>query len=104
LQAGDAVNLERASEIGGRNLGILLQGHVDGNGEIIDRWTDADSLFKIRVTPDILKYTVPKGFIAIDGGKSDCCEVDYTEQFFTFMLVGYTQKKIVIPAKLCEKR
>jgi riboflavin synthase len=105
LQAGDAVNLERASEIGGRNSGHFVQGHVDGTGEIIDRWTDADSLFfKIRVTPDMLKYIVPKGFIAIDGTSLTVCEVDYTEQFFTFMLVGYTQKKIVIPAKLVGEK
>jgi riboflavin synthase len=105
LQAGDAVNLERASEIGGRNSGHFVQGHVDGVGEIIDRWTDADSLFfKIRVTPDMLKYIVPKGFIAIDGTSLTVCEVDYTEQFFTFMLVGYTQKKIVIPAKLVGEK
>lgn len=101
LQAGDAVNLERASEIGGRNSGHFVQGHVDGIGEIIDRWQDEDSLFfKVRVTPDILKYTVPKGFIAIDGTSLTVCEVDFTEQFFTFMLVGYTQHKIIIPTKL----
>jgi riboflavin synthase len=105
LQAGDAVNLERASEIGGRNSGHFVQGHVDGTGEIIDRWQDEDSLFfKIRVTPDMLKYIVPKGFIAIDGTSLTVCEVDYTEQFFTFMLVGYTQKKIVIPAKLVGEK
>jgi riboflavin synthase len=101
LKNGDSVNLERASEIGGRNSGHFVQGHVDGIGEIIDRWQDEDSLFfKIRVTPDMLKYIVPKGFIAIDGTSLTVCEVDYTEGFFTFMLVEYTQKKIIIPDKL----
>jgi len=38
LKSGDAVNLERASEIGGRNSGHFVQGHVDGVGEIIDKW------------------------------------------------------------------
>ena len=37
LKAGDAVNLERASEIGGRNSGHFVQGHVDGTGEIIEK-------------------------------------------------------------------
>jgi riboflavin synthase len=105
LVAGDAVNLERASEIGGRNSGHFVQGHVDGTGDIIDRWQDEDSLFfKVRVTPDMLKYIVPKGFIAIDGASLTVCEVDYTERFFTFMLVGFTQKKIVIPAKLVGEK
>jgi riboflavin synthase len=100
LQAGDAVNLERASEIGGRNSGHFVQGHVDGTGEVIDRWQDQDSLFfKIRASPDLLPYIVPKGFIAIDGTSLTVVEVNYREQWFTFMLVDYTQKKIVIPSK-----
>jgi riboflavin synthase len=100
LKAGDAVNLERASEIGGRNSGHFVQGHVDGTGEIIDRWTDEDSLFiKVRTEPDTMKFIVPKGFIAIDGTSLTVCEVDTKENWFTFMLVGYTQKKIILPAK-----
>mmetsp|Transcript_9750 Transcript_9750/g.12699 ORF Transcript_9750/g.12699 Transcript_9750/m.12699 type:complete len:212 (+) Transcript_9750:1-636(+) len=101
LTDGDQVNLERASEIGGRNSGHFVQGHVDGTGEVIDRWIDEDSLFyKIQVSPEILKYIVPKGFIAIDGTSLTVCEVDTKENWFTFMLVEYTQKKIIIPAKL----
>ena len=56
------MNLERASEIGGRNSGHFVQGHVDGVGTIIDRWTDDDSLFfKVKVDPSLLRYIVPKG-------------------------------------------
>jgi riboflavin synthase len=101
LQSGDAVNLERASEIGGRNSGHFVQGHVDGTGEVIDRWQDEDSLFyKIRVAPELIKYIVGKGFIAIDGTSLTVVEVDIKENWFTFMLVDYTQNKIVIPAKM----
>lgn len=102
LNDGDAVNLERASEIGGRNSGHFVQGHVDGVGHIIDRWVDGNSLFfKVRVNPDILKYIVPKGFVAIDGTSLTVCEVNAHEEesWFSFMLVEYTQKKIIIPQK-----
>jgi riboflavin synthase len=102
LSPGDAVNLERASEIGGRNSGHAVQGHVDGVGTILDKWTDQDSLWiKIKVSSEILKYIVPKGFIAIDGTSLTVCEVDTRpdQSWFTFMLVEYTQKKIIIPAK-----
>ena len=100
LTRGDKVNLERASEIGGRNSGHFVQGHIDGMGEVIDRWIDEDSLFyKIKVSPALLTYIVPKGFIAIDGTSLTVCEVDTNEQWFTFMLVEYTQKKIIIPSK-----
>lgn len=102
LQTGDVVNLERASEIGGRNSGHFVQGHVDGMGQIIDRWEDKDSLFfKVKVSDELLQYIVPKGFIAIDGTSLTICEVNnkQDEMWFTFMLVEYTQKKIVIPSK-----
>lgn len=100
LKSGDMVNLERASEIGGRNSGHFVQGHVDGTGEIIDRWQDGDSLFvKVQVAKDLLKYIVPKGFVAVDGTSLTVCDVDTKELWFTFMLVEYTQKKIIIPAK-----
>ena len=100
LKAGDAVNLERASEIGGRNSGHFVQGHVDGTGEIIDRWIDEDSLFiKVKVDPELIKYIVPKGFIAIDGTSLTVVDVDTKDCWFTFMLIEYTQKKIIIPSK-----
>uniref|UniRef100_A0A7S2UER5 Riboflavin synthase n=1 Tax=Attheya septentrionalis TaxID=420275 RepID=A0A7S2UER5_9STRA len=102
LGAGDAVNLERASEIGGRNSGHFVQGHVDGVGTIVDRWIDENSLFfKVQVEPELIRYIVPKGFIAIDGTSLTVCEVDSSSDkpWFTFMLVEYTQKKIIIPSK-----
>jgi riboflavin synthase len=101
LKAGDEVNLERASEIGGRNSGHFVQGHVDGVGVVKDRWVDEDSLcYKIQVdNPDILRYIVPKGFIAIDGTSLTVVDVDTEEKWFSFMLVEYTQKKIILPAK-----
>ena len=100
LQAGDQVNLERASEIGGRNSGHFVQGHVDGTGTIIEQWKDQESLFfKIQTTPEILQYIVPKGFIAVDGTSLTVVEVNSKEKWFTFMLVEYTQKKIILPMK-----
>lgn len=100
LKEGDKVNLERASEIGGRNSGHFVQGHVDGVGEIIDRWIDEDSIFfKVKINADMIRFIVPKGFIAIDGTSLTVVEVDKKDGWFTFMLVEYTQKKIVIPSK-----
>ena len=100
MKAGDAVNLERASEIGGRNSGHFVQGHVDGTGEIFERWQDEDSLcIKVKVGKDLLPYIVPKGFIAIDGTSLTVVDVNQEESWFSFMLIEYTQKKIIIPAK-----
>lgn len=98
------VNLERASEIGGRNSGHFVQGHIDNVGTIIDRWVDENSLFfKISFPYEFMRYVVTKGFIAIDGTSLTVCDVKSGgpdgENWFTFMLVEYTQQKIIIPSK-----
>jgi riboflavin synthase len=102
LQTGDRVNLERASEIGGRNSGHFVQGHVDGTGQIVERWNEQDSVFfRIQLAdPDLLPYIVPKGFIAIDGTSLTVVDVDHETTTFTFMLIEYTQKKIVVGQKM----
>lgn len=98
LTPGSRVNLERASEIGSRNSGHFVQGHVDGVGIISEKWTDGDSLFiRITTSPDIRKYIVTKGFIAVDG--TSLTVVDVGGDTFTFMLVEYTQQKIILPSK-----
>ena len=100
------VNLERASEIGGRNSGHFVQGHVDGVGTIIDRWADENSLFfKVSLPDEHMRYVVPKGFVAIDGASLTVCDVGSSSSsgtggWFTFMLVEYTQQKIIIPDKV----
>ncbi|KAL7542921.1 hypothetical protein ACHAXR_012217 [Thalassiosira sp. AJA248-18] len=103
-QSKQKVNLERASEIGGRNSGHFVQGHVDNVGTIIDRWVDENSLFfKISFPYEYMRYVVPKGFIAIDGTSLTVCDVKSEgpegENWFTFMLVEYTQSKIIVPSK-----
>ncbi|KAG7370374.1 riboflavin synthase subunit alpha [Nitzschia inconspicua] len=101
LRPGQAVNLERASEIGGRNSGHFVQGHVDGTGTIVRKQPDQDSLaITIQLdNPDLIKYIVPKGFIAIDGTSLTVVDVDTVAKTFSFMLIEYTQKKIIIPQK-----
>ena len=109
LKPGQAVNLERASEIGGRNSGHFVQGHVDGTGTIVEKRIDGDSL-RITIQVDeehadnIVRYVVPKGFIAIDGTSLTVVDVDTEQRTFSFMLVEYTQKKIIIPQKLIGEK
>jgi hypothetical protein len=70
----------------------------------MDQWVDENSLFfKISFPYEYMRYIVPKGFIAIDGTSLTVCDVhtdgEYGENWFTFMLVEYTQKKIILPSK-----
>lgn len=68
LQAGDAVNLEHAVTPQSLMGGHIVQGHVDGVGEIASIDTTADE-HRIRLTipSDLHPYIVPRGSIAVDG-------------------------------------
>jgi len=65
---GDPVNLERAVRAGDRLGGHLVQGHVDGTGQI-SSVTDVGTGSRMGVTapPEILRYVVEKGSITLDG-------------------------------------
>ncbi|XVF75913.1 hypothetical protein PTKIN_Ptkin13bG0225000 [Pterospermum kingtungense] len=100
LEPGSLVNLERAIQPTGRMGGHFVQGHVDGTGEIVGKDVEGDSLWiKVKVDKSLLKYVVPKGFIAVDGTSLTVVDVFEEELCFNFMLVAYTQQKVVIPLK-----
>lgn len=68
LRVGDYVNLERALRLGDRLGGHLVQGHVDGIGKIIKKEPkDIAIIYHIAAPDNVLRYTVPKGSIAVDG-------------------------------------
>lgn len=100
LERGSLVNLERALSPSTRMGGHFVQGHVDGTGVIVGREAEGDSLWiKVKTGKELLKYIVPKGFIAVDGTSLTVVDVFDEEECFNFMLVSYTQQQVVIPLK-----
>jgi riboflavin synthase len=69
LTSGANVNLERPLSPGGRLSGHIVQGHVDGMGELVslENLGDQNWWLKIRVPAELDRYLVFKGSIAIDG-------------------------------------
>jgi riboflavin synthase len=65
---GTRLNLERALAVGDRLGGHMVQGHVDGVGEVVhvERRDDA-VLIDIAVPADVAALLVPRGAIAVDG-------------------------------------
>jgi riboflavin synthase len=65
---GRRVNLEQALGLGERLGGHLVQGHVDGVGEVlaVER-TGEHVLLDVSLPPDVAEVTVLHGSIAIDG-------------------------------------
>jgi riboflavin synthase len=65
---GSLVNLERSLRANGELGGHFVTGHVDGLGKII-RWERAgkDHVLDIAAPPDVMRYLVFKGSVAVDG-------------------------------------
>jgi riboflavin synthase len=77
VEAGDPVNLERAMPADGRFDGHIVQGHVDGVAtvEAVERVGD-DWWFEFALPPDLGRYVVSKGSIALDGISLTVADLD----------------------------
>jgi riboflavin synthase len=69
LRSGSRVNLERPLSPLGRLSGHIVQGHVDGTGELLslEELGDNNWWMRVRIPPELDRYLVYKGSIAIDG-------------------------------------
>ena len=68
LKPGDRVNLERALKAGARLGGHIVQGHVDGRGELISKTPRGrDCALTFRCGRIIAAASVLKGSIAVNG-------------------------------------
>jgi riboflavin synthase len=68
LRVGDHVNLERALRPSDRLGGHLINGHVDGIGEVIEEeHLSQFTLFTIAIPESLDRYIIEKGSVAVDG-------------------------------------
>ena len=69
LERDDPVNLERPLRLSDHLGGHLVQGHVDAVGHVAARTplADGSTRFTFSAPPDVLRYVVEKGSVAIDG-------------------------------------
>src|SRR5256714_253023 len=90
LTAGDRVNLERPVRLADRLGGHIVQGHVDGVGEIADRESLADGSTRVSIAAadTVLRYVVEKGSIAVDGVSLTVAGL--AEKTFEFALIPHT--------------
>ncbi len=95
LHPGDLVNLERALALGERLGGHLVQGHVDAMGKVQAFARQREALLvTIAAPPEVMRYVLPQGFIAVDG--VSLTVVSCTDSTFTVSLVTYTQEHIAL--------
>lgn len=67
-EAGRAINLERSLRAGDRLGGHLVQGHVDGVGEVLAVERQGDAwLIDVALPDDLDALMIPHGSVTVDG-------------------------------------
>ena len=98
LKTGDRVNLERALSLNGRLGGHIVTGHIDGTGTISGiKKEDIAIWYTVRTQPQIMRYIVEKGSVAIDGISLTVATVQ--RDSFSVSIIPHTAQETVISEK-----
>jgi len=96
-EQGDEVNLELPLRATDRLGGHVVQGHVDGVGEVEDLSDEGFArIVRITAAPDVLRYVVRKGSIAVDGVSLTVAAVD--GESFSVSLIPETLERTTLGA------
>jgi len=98
LRVGDRVNLERPLSLGERLGGHLVQGHVDDTGRVASIKRDGRAIIiRFEAPPEVIRYIVEKGFIAVDGVSLTVVAKDTSS--FQVSVVDYTQEHTTLGSR-----
>jgi riboflavin synthase len=98
LRAGDRVNLERAVTPTTRLGGHIVQGHVDGTGEVLRRTpSDHWELVEVSLPAELRRYVVEKGSVTVDGTSLTVVEV--RDASFTVSLIPETLARTTLGSR-----
>jgi riboflavin synthase len=95
LTEGDRVNVELALRVGDRLGGHFVQGHVDSTGRVESvEPREHSRVVRIGAPPELLRYVVEKGSIAVDGVSLTVVEVD--DGSFSVSLIPETLERTTL--------
>ncbi len=98
LKNGDKVNLERTLRLSDGLDGHIVSGHVEGTGIILSKNAEGIAeIVKVKTPPELLKYIIKKGSIAIDGISLTVTEV--TDSSFSVSLIPHTAAETTLGFK-----
>ncbi|HEY7498819.1 MAG TPA: riboflavin synthase [Vicinamibacterales bacterium] len=91
LRAGTVINLERSMRADARIGGHFVQGHVDGTGTI-DALRQEGDAWRVTVAfpPELSRYLVVKGSIAVDGISLTIASIDASGNRFDVQIIPFT--------------
>jgi riboflavin synthase len=89
LQPGALVNLERSLQVGARLGGHIVQGHIDGVGQLARRERQGEwEMLWFSCPPELTRFMVGKGSIAVDGVSLTLVDVGGAD--FSVALIPHT--------------
>ena len=95
---GDPVNLERSLALGDRMGGHMVQGHVEATGRVVSLEPEGEAVnMGFQTPPEIMRYVVTKGFIAVDGVSLTVVQCDSSS--FTITVIPYTREQTVLGSR-----
>ena len=98
LKTGSSVNLERAMSANGRFGGHIVSGHIDGTGTVSAIQKDDNAVwYTIKTEPQILRYIIEKGSIAIDGISLTVAKVRKDD--FSVSIIPHTAEMTILSGK-----
>lgn len=98
LGVGGRVNLERAMAANGRFGGHIVSGHIDGTGVVSSIKKDSNATwYEISCSPNIMRYIVEKGSIAIDGISLTVARV--AQSSFSVSIIPHTSAETTLSTK-----
>jgi riboflavin synthase len=98
LEQGDRVCLERSVTLATRMGGHLVQGHVDGTATITKNQPEGiQRSIRFEADPGIVRYIVPKGFVALDGVSLTVVDCDDTS--FSIALIPHSAEMTTLGFK-----
>lgn len=97
LKVGDKVNLERSLRVGDELGGHIVQGHVDGLGDVVSVAPDGEG-WRVKIKPPhaIFHLVAPKGSIAVAGVSLTVNEVD--AESFGVLIIPHTWEHTTLSA------
>ena len=98
LHPGDKVNLERPLAFNGEIGGHIVQGHIDDTGKVVLVAKEGEAvLMRFQAKPEIMRYIVPKGFIAVDG--TSLTVTTKEKDTFGISIVGFTRQNTILAGR-----
>ena len=98
LRYGSRVNLERALTLSTRLGGHIVSGHIDGTGTIAGfREEDNAVWISINAGPELLRYMIEKGSVALDGVSLTIAYVD--DRCLKVSIIPHTGAETILLSK-----